>query len=135
MQPDTAVEANYIDKPKTNRETFKNRRAQNYWLLRDRCYRTFRAVAHGEHCDPDYMISFSSNIKTLDKLRSEICRIPKKPNPSGLIQMMSKEDMKKMGIASPNMADCVMMAMEIPDIYEQEEYFERHISAAGSLGY
>ena len=135
QQPDSAKEADYIDKPKTNRQTFKNRRAQNYWLLRDRCYRTYRAVAHGEHCDPDYMISFSSNIKMLDKLRSEVCRIPKKPNPSGLIQMMSKEDMKKMGIASPNMADCVMMAMEVPDIYEREEQFERPIKREGALGY
>lgn len=101
---------------KTNRETFKNRRAQNYWLLRDRCYKTYRAVTKGEYIDPDNLISFSSSIKLLQKLRSELCRIPKKYNPSGLIQIMSKEDMRKLGISSPNIADSVMMAMEAPEV-------------------
>jgi phage terminase large subunit len=100
---------------KRNKDVFKNKRAQNYWLLRDRCYKTYRAVIHGEYSDPDNLISFSSSIKLLQKLRSEICRIPKKYNTSGLIQIMSKEDMRKVGIASPNIADSVMMAMDAPE--------------------
>lgn len=100
---------------KTNSETFKNKRAQNYWEVRDRCYKTFRAVVHGDYIDPDDLISFCSSIKLLQKLRSELCRIPKKPNTSGFIQIMSKEEMRKLGIKSPNMADSVMMAMEKPE--------------------
>jgi phage terminase large subunit len=99
---------------KTNGEVFRNKRAQNYWLLRDKCYRTYRAVVHGEYSDPDNLISFSSSIKLLQMLRSELCRIPKKPNGAGMIQMMSKEDMRKLGIKSPNMADSVMMALDNP---------------------
>jgi len=98
-------------KPKTNKEAFFNKRAQCYWKLRDRVYNTYRAVTKGEYINPDELISFSSNIESLDKLRSEICRIPKKPNGNGKIQIMTKDEMRKMGIPSPNMADSVMMTM------------------------
>ena len=53
---------------------------------------------------PDQMISLSSEIPFLEKLRSEVCRIPKKPNGNGLIQIMNKEEMKRLKIPSPNMA-------------------------------
>lgn len=113
--PDSIYEpVNDQQQQKRNKEVFKNKRAQNYWLLRDRCYRTYRAVVHGEYSDPDNLISFSSEIKLLQKLRSELCRIPKKYNANGLIQIMSKEDMRKLGISSPNIADSVMMSMDGP---------------------
>lgn len=99
------------DKRKTNGETFFNQRAQGYWLLRDRIYNTYKAVVKGEYVDPDNIVSFSSEIKTLDALRSEVCRIPTVDNGAGKIQIMSKPNMKKQGIPSPNMADSVMMAM------------------------
>lgn len=93
---------------KTNKQTFKNKRAQYYWDLRDRCFRTYRAVKYKEYHDPDTLISFSSDIEDLDLLRSEICRIPKKYNPI-VIQIMNKKEMADMEIESPNMADSVMM--------------------------
>lgn len=93
-----------------NKDAFRNRRAQYYWLLRDRFYNTYRAVKHGEYKDPDELISLSSDIKVLQKLRSEMCRIPRKPTGAGMIQIMSKEEMKnKHNIQSPNLADTVMM--------------------------
>ena len=99
-------------KAKTNRETFKNRRAQYYWLLRDRMYRTYRAVEKGERVfDEDELISFSSDIEQLGALRAELCRIPRKFNPNGVIQILSKPEMKKLEIDSPNMADACMMAI------------------------
>lgn len=103
-------------KHKTNRQTFRNKRAQYYWRLRDRFYNTYQAVTHGKYMDPDNLISLSSDIKDLDLLRSQVCRIPKKPNNSGLIQIMSKLDMEKMEISSPNAADALMMTMEVPDL-------------------
>jgi len=48
---------------KTNKQTFKNKRAQYYGRLRDRFYNTFRAVNGGEYVDPDEMISICSSIK------------------------------------------------------------------------
>lgn len=96
---------------KTNAETFANKRAQYYWMLRDRMKRTYRAVEHGELTSPDELISLSSNIKEMAALRTEVCRIPRKYVGSGRIQLVSKPDMKKMGIKSPNMADALMMCM------------------------
>ncbi len=107
--------AESIHTGKLNKHIFRNKRAQYYWRLRDRFYKTFRAVTKGEFIDPDELISLSSNIDCMDQLRAEVCRIPKKPNPSGLIQIMSKADMVQMEIASPNMADSLMMLMMAPD--------------------
>lgn len=115
-------------KPKTNKETFKNKRSQYYWMLRDRFYNTYRAVVKKEYIDPDTMISLSSEIKDLQQLRSEVCRIPLTPNGAGLIQIMSKKDMwKKYQIPSPNMADCLMMSQIIPDI-SNDEWFGNEIN-------
>lgn len=103
-----------------NKDTFRNKRAQKYWELRDRFYNTFRAV-NGEYTDPDEMISLSSDIKDIDQLRAEVCRVPKRPNPNGLIQIRSKPEMLKMGIPSPNMADALMMTMHAPNVVESSE--------------
>lgn len=97
---------------KQNKDSFKNARAQNYFKLRDRIYRTFRAVVYGEYCDPDEMISFSSEIECIGKLRSELCRLPKKPNSNNKFELYTKEEMKaKFKLKSPNLADSVMMSM------------------------
>jgi phage terminase large subunit len=103
------------DKPKTNGDTFFNKRSQYYIKLANRFYNTYRAVVNKEYINPDDIISISSDIKLIDKLRSEICRIPRKPNGAGKIQLMSKEEMKKKyDIDSPNMADCLAMGEELP---------------------
>lgn len=102
---------NDVRKPKTNKETFKNKRAQYYWMLRDRVYKTYQAVARGVYMDPDQLISFSSDIEHIDLLRAEICRIPLKDNAQGTIQILSKPEMKRMDIPSPNLADSVMMTL------------------------
>lgn len=99
----------------TYAESFKNNRSQYYINLADRFYNTYRVVVKGEYADPDDMISLNSEgIENLAALRSEICRIPRKPNPGGLEQIMSKQDMAKLQISSPNMSDSVMMTMWKP---------------------
>lgn len=103
--------------PKTYAETFKNNRAQYYTELANRCYNTYRCVVKGEYVDPDEMISFDSDgIDNLSGLRSEMCRIPKKDNPNGLIQIMNKKEMKSLDIDSPNDADSVMMGLFKPKV-------------------
>ena len=106
-------------KEKTNRQVFKNKRAQYYWGARDRFYNTYRAVIKGEYIDPDKLISISPEIKRINQLRTEMCRIPRKHNPNGLIQIMNKQDMKKLKINSPNLADSVMMSFVTPGTEEE----------------
>lgn len=103
--------------PVKNKDLFNNRRSQRHWGIRDRIYMTWRAVTYGEYIDPAKLISFRSTIKDLGVLRSEACKIPLKTtgNP-GEIQVMSKTDMKKLGIKSPNMFDSVVMAYDVPEI-------------------
>ncbi len=109
-------DSNDDGKAKTYAETFKNNRAQYYMELARRCHNTYKCVERGEYIDPDDMISFdSSGIEDLTGLRSQLCRIPEKPNPNGLQQIMSKQEMKsKLGIDSPNEGDSVMMCLFRP---------------------
>lgn len=107
------IEGEERAKARTNKETFKNKRAQYCGKLRDRYYSTFRAVTKGEYVDPDTMISLSSNIQCMDLLRSETCRIPQKHNGNGLFQIMGKPEMlSKFGIASPNLFDATVMSLK-----------------------
>lgn len=120
-QPDDRLEHM---KAKTNEETFRNKRAQYYWRLRDRFYATYRAIEKKEYINPDELISISADINCLAQFRSEVCRIPKKPNPSGFIQIMNKQEMKRLlKIESPNLADSAMMAMEIPGTLKKPRTF------------
>lgn len=108
----TSEDGQPIANQKTNKDAFRNKRAQYYFELRDRCYRTYRAVVHGEYHDPAKMISFDSSIELLPKLRAELCRMPIKPNGNGLFELYTKQEMKsKFKMASPNLADSVMMLM------------------------
>ena len=115
-----------IERERNNAEMFTNQRAQCYWMLRDRIFKTYLAVEKGHNIPNDELISFSSAISELTGLRAELCRIPRKyNNASGRVQIMSKPEMKKMGIQSPNMADAVMMLQKQVDIYEDyDEYNE-----------
>lgn len=108
--------------PKTYAETFKNNRAQYYIDLATRCYNTYRCVVKHEYVDPDEMVSFDSEgIENISNLRSEMCRIPQKPNANGLIQIMNKKEMKALEIDSPNEADSVMMCLFMPKVIVVEK--------------
>ena len=103
-----------IKNQKTWEQMCKNLRAQNYLRLRDRVYRTYRAVIFNEPCDPLNMISFSSQCRNLNALRAELCRMPIKPNNNMLFELYSKPEMRqKFDFKSPNLADCVMMSERI----------------------
>lgn len=102
-------------KVKTYSETFKNNRAQYYMGLAQRFQNTYAAVEKGKYIDPDEMISINSDgVESLSALKAQLCRIPRKQNPNGLLQIMSKDEMAKIGISSPNEADAVMMSTYMP---------------------
>jgi len=99
------------------KEAIKNRRAQYYLELRERIYNTYLAIETGLYKDPETMISFSSSIGCLQQLKSELCRMPIKPNKNGLFEMYTKPEMKnRFNLQSPNLADTVMMSMRQPKI-------------------
>ena len=124
-RPDEKYESFDNDDEKSNSETFKNKKSQYYWLLRDRMYATYRAITQGIYTDPDKMISFSSSIKCMPLLRSELCRVPLKYNSNGLIQIMPKPEMKaKYGIDSPNLADALVMSLAYTPIQNTVRSFE-----------
>lgn len=114
-----------ISKEKTWRETCKNLRAQCYLKLRDRVYRTYNAVVNGVMCDPDLLISFSSECENLKTLRSELCRMPIKPNGNGLFELYTKKEMReKFKVRSPNCADALMMSERTHDIIDNSDKIE-----------
>lgn len=97
------------------KDTFKNNRAQYYTELARRMYNTYRLVEHGVYCDVEECLSIdSAGVDSIPALRSELCRIPSKHGNGGLIQIMNKQEMKKEGISSPNLADSVMYTMWNP---------------------
>lgn len=101
------------------KEVFKNNRSQYYRNLADRYYNTYKCVVNGEYIDPELMISIDSKgVDNMAAFRSETCRIPLKDNPNGLQQIMSKQDMKKLGIESPNLTDGSMMCLVNPTVKE-----------------
>lgn len=104
------------DKPKTNEQTFRNKRAQFGIKLADRFYNTYLAVEKGKYIDPDTIISISSDIALIDKIRTECCRIPTVPNGAGKIQLMDKKQLKDTyDLDSPGMYDCLTMGEELPE--------------------
>lgn len=104
-----------IQGQKTIKDALRNKRAQYYYELRNRIYRTWQAVDQGVYQDPEKLISFDSSIGLLSKLRSELCRMPIKPNSNGLLDLYTKQEMKaKFKFPSPNLADCCMMLCKMP---------------------
>lgn len=100
---------------RTNRETFKNKRAQYWVLFANRLYRTWLAVEKGVYSDPDTLVSISSQIPKLNQLKKELCQQQRKRTPGArYIQLISKEEMRAAGIRSPNMADVAIMSFANP---------------------
>lgn len=120
------------DEQRNNEEMFTNLRAQCYWALRDRIFKTYLAVKKKRYYPPDELISFSSSIKEMTQLRAEVCRIPRKYVASGRIQILSKSEMKAQKISSPNMADAIMMLQLPVDIYDDYEDDYEPESTGGS---
>jgi len=108
--PDSLYKIDGIDTQQTNREYFENRKAQAWWLLADRIKETHRAVSMGKEIDDDRIISISSELDDIESLITELSTPHKKM--SGRLKNMveKKDDLKKRGIKSPNLADALVMS-------------------------
>jgi len=114
--------ASNVIQQKTWEQVCRNLRAQCYLKLRDRVYRTYKAVVDNKMTSPDELISFSSSCENLTTLRAELCRMPIKPRSDGLFELYTKKEMReKFKVRSPNCADTLMMSERIHDIISQTE--------------
>lgn len=102
---------------KKNKDMFSNIKAQAWWHVRDRFYKTWRSIEARKadpNCTleykPDELISLSSDIQKLEYLKAELSRPWVDYDGNGKVKVESKKDMKKRGIPSPNMADSLIMA-------------------------
>ena len=92
-------------KGRKNQDFFLNLKAQSWWSLRTRFYKTYRAVKEGAEFKPDELISIPKDLPHRAKLVAELSQPTYKPNAAGKIVV----DKAPEGAKSPNLADAVMM--------------------------
>lgn len=94
------------DQSLLNRDFFGNFKAQAWWSLRTRFYKTWRSVTFGDVYSPDELISLDSSMVLLSQLCKELAQ-PCKATSAGLRMIIDK---KPDGTRSPNIADAVCQA-------------------------
>lgn len=104
-----------------NRKKFENLKAQAWQDVADRFRNTFNAVTKGEKFQPIDLISISSSLPHLDRLKIELAAPRRSYSKRGLDMVESKDDMAKRGIASPNLADSFIMGA-CPHLIERNGY-------------
>lgn len=89
-----------------NEDVYANLKAQAWWELRLRFYRTFRAVRERAVYDPDTLISLDSKLPHLRQIEKELSQATaSKGARMKLVVNKSPE-----GTRSPNLADAIVMA-------------------------
>ena len=92
-----------------NKAKFENLKAQAWQDVADRLRNTYNAVTKGEVFEPQELISIAGDVKHLEQLKIELAAPKRRYSKRGLDVVESKDDMKKRGIASPNIADAFIM--------------------------
>lgn len=92
-----------------NKEKFENLKAQAWQDVADRLRNTYNAVNKGMSYPASELISISSELKNIERLKTELSTPRKAYSKRGLDMLESKDQLAKRGIASPNMADAFIM--------------------------
>ncbi len=104
------------DESLCNKDFYKNIKAQAWWSLRLRFYKTWQAVTMGIVFPAEELISLDSKMPLLEQLMKELAQ-PTRGESTDLRALINK---KPKGTKSPNLADAgVMMFFPIPDNYSQ----------------
>ena len=93
------------DESPLNKDFFGNIKAQAWWSMRSRVYKTFKAVTEGDVYPADELVSFDSAMPLLHQLLKELAQ-PTSGLSQGLRQIVNK---KPDGTKSPNLADAGIM--------------------------
>lgn len=91
-----------------NKDFYGNFKAQGWWELRLRVYRTFRAVTQGIKYDVDDLISFDTEElgpAVMRKIEEELCQ----PTAGKSARLKTIVNKQPDGTRSPNIGDAVMM--------------------------
>ncbi len=106
--PDQRVIPDDDDSP-INQDFYANLKAQAWWELRMRCYRTWRMVTgqEGASYDPDTLISIDSRLPLLHQIKKELSQ-PTASKSGAKLKMVI--DKKPEGTKSPNLGDGTVMA-------------------------
>ena len=102
-----------------NKDYFCNLKAQTWWGIADRFRNTYNAIHHGEKYRDDDLISISSDMPHLEKLKTELSTPKRDFDRNGRVKVESKEDLAKStriggSVPSPNLADAFVMAFASP---------------------
>jgi len=108
-RPESIYKPDALGKGTKNRDMFSNIKAQAWWLLADRFRNTYNAVRNGEKFSDDELISLSSDLPHLSMLIDELSTPQRHYDGNGRVKVESKQDLAKRGIASPNLADALVM--------------------------
>lgn len=105
-----------VNKPKAlytpgikNGEKFENLKAQAWQDVADRLRNTYNAVNKGKKYHASELISISSELDKIERLKTELSTPRKSYSKRGLDMVETKDQLKKRGIASPNIADAFIM--------------------------
>jgi len=100
------------EKGRKNEDYFANFKAQSWFSLRQRFYKTYRAIVSGDEFDKDELISIPSKLKFRDELINELSQPTFKSNEAGKMIINKQPD----NVLSPNKADAVMIAFSYEKI-------------------
>ena len=90
-----------------NKDYYHNLKAQAWWELRGRFWRTHQAITEGVHADPEDLISINPDLPGLQQLIKELSQATSSLSPG---KMKLVVDKAPPGTRSPNLADAVVMA-------------------------
>lgn len=94
------------DNSPLNRDFYHNFKAQAWWAVRNRFYKTWKAKTQGDLYEGHEMISLSSEIPVLHQLMKELAQPTSVRSTSSLKMLVDK---KPSGTRSPNLADSLVM--------------------------
>jgi phage terminase large subunit len=106
--PDGYYVKDRMDKIK-NKDYFANLKSQTWWAVADRFRNTYDAVTNGTKYPVDELISIDSSCPHLEKLKAELSTPLRDFDKNGRVKVESKDDLKKRGVDSPNIADSLVM--------------------------
>jgi hypothetical protein len=94
------------DKSLLNKDFYENLKAQAWWSLRTRFYKTYKAVTEGIMYPVDQLISLDSTMPLLDSICKELAQ----PTHVKSHRLKTMIDKKPKGTKSPNLADSGVLA-------------------------